>query len=208
MANGNGTALRGPLKIRTLSNGVFTDVQVIDADGTISGVIPDAPTGSVTIATAKTLTVTDADALIVGGVIVPQTFLIHFRISGGAVAGDYAGSIPLPVACKLVNVKERHDTAGSDGSAVTVMVKKTPSGTAKASASRPQRTPIRHQRSMPRPRTTPLLLAMRLVWFSPAPRRRSWASVLRCNSSAFKGIHDGHVFPEQTQMPAGFADRG
>ncbi len=131
--NGNGTALQGPLSIRQWANGQYTDTQVIDADGTISGVIPDAPTGSVTIATAKTLTVTDADALLVGGLIVPQTFHIFFRIQAGSAAGDYAGSIPLPVACKLVSVKERHDTAGSDGSAVTVMVKKTPSGTAKAS---------------------------------------------------------------------------
>lgn len=127
---GPGTHLRGPLYITSLA-GVNT--KIVDSDGTITGVIPDAPTGSVVIATAKTLTVTDADALLVGGLIVPQTFLVNFRIISGAAAGDYAGSIPLPVACKIVSVTERHDTAGNDGSAVTIMVKKTPSGTAKAS---------------------------------------------------------------------------
>ncbi len=125
--NGNGTALRGPLKIRTLSNGVFTDVQVIDADGTISGVIPDAPTGSVTIATAKTLTVTDADALLVGGIIVPQTFFISLGQSGFGYAKA------MSVACKVVSVRERHTVAESTAATLTGMLKKVPSGTAPGS---------------------------------------------------------------------------
>ena len=37
--------------------------------------------------------------------------------------------------CELIAVAERHEVAGSDGSAVTVMVKKVPSATAPASGS-------------------------------------------------------------------------
>lgn len=62
-----------------------------------------------------------------------QDFFITFVIPAGATAADYDGVIPVPVAAKLISVTERHQTAGTDGSAVTLMVKKVPSGTAKAS---------------------------------------------------------------------------
>lgn len=38
-----------------------------------------------------------------------------------------------PVACIVLSANERHSTLGTDGSAVTVMLKKVPSGTAAAS---------------------------------------------------------------------------
>lgn len=38
-----------------------------------------------------------------------------------------------PVACIVTTVKERHSTAGNDAGAVTVMLKKVPSGTAAGS---------------------------------------------------------------------------
>lgn len=79
------------------------------------------------------LTVSAADGLTVGGKIIPQTFFIHLSTVAGAAAADFDCSRILPSACKLVTVAERHQAAGTDGSAVTLMVKKVPSGTAKAS---------------------------------------------------------------------------
>lgn len=67
-----------------------------------------------------------------GGKIVPQTFFVTFVVPAGAAAADFDGVIPLPVACKVVSVTERHQTAGTNGSAVTLMLAKVPSGTAKA----------------------------------------------------------------------------
>jgi hypothetical protein len=63
----------------------------------------------------------------------PETFFLSFNVPGGAAAADYDGVIPVPYGCEVVSVRERHQTAGSDAGAVTVMVKKVPSGTAKAS---------------------------------------------------------------------------
>lgn len=125
-----GTRFRAPFSVYVDAKGTL--VEIVDEDGVIQGTLPDAPTGDVVVATTKTLTVTDADALLVGGLIVPQTFIVDFRIPAGSAAGDYAGSIVIPVAAKIVNVKERHETAGNDAGAVTLMVKKTPSGTARA----------------------------------------------------------------------------
>lgn len=75
--------------------------------------------------------VTVTGSLTVGGKIVPQTFLITKTIAAGAAAADFDGVIPLPVACKLVSVTARWQTASS--AAETLMPKKVPSGTAKAS---------------------------------------------------------------------------
>jgi hypothetical protein len=48
-----------------------------------------------------------------------------------ATAGNYGVVFWVaPVACKVVSATERHATAGSDGSAVTVMLTKVPSGSA------------------------------------------------------------------------------
>lgn len=62
-----------------------------------------------------------------------NTVLIPFVVLAGAAAADYDGVLPIPFAWKLVSVTERHQVVGSDAGAVTVMVKKVPSGTAKAS---------------------------------------------------------------------------
>ncbi len=128
MSAGNtqkGTKFRAPFSVYT--DGAGTLVQIVDAAGNVTAAISDAPTGSVVIATAKTLTVTDADALLVGGVIVPQTLLVSL--------GQAAFPSPkvLPFACKIVSVKERHRVAESTAGSLTVMVKKVPSGTAAAS---------------------------------------------------------------------------
>jgi hypothetical protein len=55
------------------------------------------------------------------------------NIPAGSSAGDYAGLFFIAdQAFQVVGVTERHATAGSDGGAVTLMVKKVPSGTAKS----------------------------------------------------------------------------
>lgn len=55
------------------------------------------------------------------------------NIIGGAAAGDYDGCFFIAdEACEVVSVRERHQTLGTDGGAVTLMVKKVPSATAKA----------------------------------------------------------------------------
>lgn len=58
--------------------------------------------------------------------------LIQFKIPAGAAAGDFDCSQPIPFDFELVSVIERHQTAGNDAGAVTLMVKKVPSGTAKS----------------------------------------------------------------------------
>ncbi len=75
----------------------------------------------------------DADKLLVGAKILPQTFFVTFRVVDGDAAVDYDGSVIVPVVCEVIGVTERHQTLGTNGSAVTVMVAKVPSGTAKAS---------------------------------------------------------------------------
>jgi hypothetical protein len=47
-----------------------------------------------------------------------------------ATAANYGVFFTAPFKCQLVSVVERHETLGTDGSAVTIMVKKVPSGTA------------------------------------------------------------------------------
>lgn len=58
---------------------------------------------------------------------------LQFNVPGGAVAADYDG-VPFIADKKyeVVVVKERHGAVGTDAGAVTLMVKKVPSGTAKA----------------------------------------------------------------------------
>src|ERR1051325_5385221 len=93
----------------------------------VNGVIGE----DVTVASGKTLAVTTADKLTVGGKIIPQTFLVTRSIFDGATTAAFDGVIPLPVACKIVSVKIRWQTAS--GASETLMVKKVPSGTAKGS---------------------------------------------------------------------------
>lgn len=59
---------------------------------------------------------------------------VVFHIAAGADAADYDGRAWIaPFACEVIDVREQHQTLGTNGSAVTVMLKKVPSGTAKAS---------------------------------------------------------------------------
>lgn len=64
--------------------------------------------------------------------LLPETFFVTFNIIAGAAAGDYDGALPIPYGSQVVSVRERHQTLGTDAGAVTLMLKKVPSGTAKA----------------------------------------------------------------------------
>ncbi len=64
---------------------------------------------------------------------ISDTYQVNFNVIAGAAAADYDGLIINRFAGKLVRVVERHAVAGSNGGAVTLMLKKVPSGTAKAS---------------------------------------------------------------------------
>lgn len=64
---------------------------------------------------------------------ISDTIQVDFQVIAGAAAADYDGLKICRFAGKLVRVVERHAVAGSDGGAVTLMLKKVPSGTAKAS---------------------------------------------------------------------------
>ncbi len=60
--------------------------------------------------------------------------LVSFNIPGGAAAADYDGAAFIaPFACEVIDVTEVHQTAGSDGGAVTLMLVKAGNGVAKAS---------------------------------------------------------------------------
>lgn len=74
-----------------------------------------------------------SDQVLVGGDVAVRRIHYSILIPVASTAGNFAGVIVPGLACQLTSVNERHETAGSDGSAVTVMVKKVPSGTARAS---------------------------------------------------------------------------
>jgi hypothetical protein len=137
------TALRQALRDRNDGELVYNVLKNLTASaGTdvtfTNGIVVGGTTtlnGSTTLATGKTLTVTDADALTVGGKIVPQTITASFYLPGAlpATAANHGVMFfTAPFACKVLAVTERHSTAGSDGSAVTTMLTKVPSGTAVA----------------------------------------------------------------------------
>ena len=117
----------------SVQNSAGTEVFKISNAGAITAAGAQTLNENVTIASGKTLAVTTADKLTVGGVIVPQHFYVSFNVPAGAAAADYDGNIPIPDAAEIVSVTERHQTAGNDAGAVTVMVKKVPSGTARGS---------------------------------------------------------------------------
>jgi hypothetical protein len=68
-------------------------------------------------------------------VVLPGTFSVtsHLNSTQAATADNYGVFYIAPYPVEVVSVRERHETAGSDGSAVTLMVAKVPSGTAKGS---------------------------------------------------------------------------
>lgn len=64
---------------------------------------------------------------------VQDTISVTMNVAAGAAAADYDGRFFIADrAYEVVAVREQHQTLGTDGGAVTVMVKKVPSGTAKA----------------------------------------------------------------------------
>lgn len=69
-----------------------------------------------------------------GGKVIPQRVPVHFNVPVAATSANWQGSgVIVDAGYKVVAVSERHEAAGTDGGAVTVMVKKVPSGTAKGS---------------------------------------------------------------------------
>lgn len=89
--------------------------------------------GNTTVATTKTLDTADADALKVATIIVPQRVIANAVVQGANAQTAAIFTAPFFVADRaymVVSVKERHETAASDGGVVSLMVKKVPSGTA------------------------------------------------------------------------------
>lgn len=69
----------------------------------------------------------------VNDAILPRRVIAVANIPAGAAAADFDGLFFVADnAYEVESVTERHGTAGSDAGAVTLMVKKVPSGTAKA----------------------------------------------------------------------------
>lgn len=61
-------------------------------------------------------------------------FIASANVAAGATGTDYDGRFFIaPFACEVLEVREVHQTLGTEGTAVTLMVKKCASGTAKAS---------------------------------------------------------------------------
>lgn len=109
-----------------------SSTEIIDLNGDYKG-RNLVPTGDVTIVANKTLAVTTADKLTHAGVISPRFIHATVNIPAGAAAADYDGLFFIAdAAYEVVAVRERHGVAGNDAGAVTLMVNKVPSGTAKA----------------------------------------------------------------------------
>ena len=98
----------------------------VDKDGNFTGGSITA-NGSMTVPTGQTATVTDADTLTVGGVVVPQ----QLEISARQLASPATELVFIANAkYQVTAVRYRHHVAGTNGSAVTLQVTKDPSGTA------------------------------------------------------------------------------
>ena len=139
-ADGSVNVLTGNLKVGSGTPGLTLNGEdtyitgTLEVDGSVQFDGTIAANNDVTIAAAKTLAVTTADKLTVGGIIVPQYLVVTYNIPAGAAAADYDGLFfTANRAYEIVSVTERHAVAGSDTGAVTLMVKKVPSGTATAS---------------------------------------------------------------------------
>ena len=115
----------------TLSGTVTISDDVVLADdkdlalggsGTLtSGTGAIALNGDTTVATAKTLIVTDADAITVAGVIVPQEMVVTVPVSATSVDGTIFIAND---AWVITKIEEVHSVLGTDGSAVTAQVMK------------------------------------------------------------------------------------
>lgn len=92
-------------------------VATLDATGTLTLSGTTSANGNWTIATGKTLTVTDADALTVGAVIVPQTQSFSAEILAASVDKHV---FIAPRAIKITAIKEIHSVVGSTSAVVDV----------------------------------------------------------------------------------------
>lgn len=70
--------------------------------------------------------------------LVPSSAVVMLLVD----AGDYSGSVPIPFKARVIQVAERHEAAGTDAGEVSVMVKKIPSGVARADGSDVLAAPI------------------------------------------------------------------
>ena len=106
----------------TIKNDAGTTIYTISNAGAVS------PTGNVTIASGKTLAVTSADKLTVGGVIVPQKVVLTLP---GFSASSVSQSVFIAdAAYNVASIQEVHGTASSSG---TLMLEKLTGTTAPGS---------------------------------------------------------------------------
>ena len=108
-------------------DGTFTGDMTVTGVGTFSGGIY---TNGLVVNGTKTLTVTDADKLTVGGVIVPQEIAIPFTYTASSVD---IGVFSAKGAWNITGVELVPRVAGNDASAVNVTIKVCDSGEAPSS---------------------------------------------------------------------------
>lgn len=109
----------GPVYVH--DDGTRTDVLgVKNSGGTVVWAVDklgaQTMSGGLTVPTSKTLAVTTADSLTVGGVIVPQTITTTTELLAASV--DKWVFIA-PFACKVVSIKEVHSVVGSTSALVS-----------------------------------------------------------------------------------------
>ena len=86
--------------------------------------------GGATVATAKTLAVTDADAVTIGGVIAPQFSYLNFtNIAAGNASGDFVFVAPRAIQVTAIKIVQR----AQGGSGCVIDVEKLTSTTAPGS---------------------------------------------------------------------------
>lgn len=114
--------------VTVTGNSAVTGTLAVTGAQTFTGAT--ALNGGATVATAKTLVVTDADALTVNAIKIPQTWTVTgiSKIVTPATAG---WAWIAPRACKVVSVKEVH-SAGTAG--VTINVRKITDASAPSAA--------------------------------------------------------------------------
>lgn len=117
---GPGSHHRGPLYIITAPDAETgsTKVEIVDETGNWVGPAMN-PTGSQVIATGQTLAVTDANALTVGGVIVPQFIYQTFYQPGATIPATGRAMIAMD-KLQLVGVTANWSAAGSTSAAVAL----------------------------------------------------------------------------------------
>lgn len=107
-------------------NKAGTMTEMLRIDGSAQSIVATgtfAPTDNVTIASGKTLAVTTADKLTVGGVIVPQAITTSYTMLANGSLADQSFFIANR-AYQVTAIREVHSTAGSDGGAVNLQITK------------------------------------------------------------------------------------